>query len=53
MKILNETEMSAAAGGVDPLPFPGRERCVGPPEQDDYWVLELLREEESFEHLFD
>ena len=39
MRILNDTEMRAAAGGVEPLTGPP----VSIPESDDEWVNTLIQ----------
>ena len=40
MRILSETEMSVAAGGVDPLPRPTPEPMIKPDREDVYWMLQ-------------
>ena len=42
MRILNETEMSVAAGGVDPMPIPAPEPIVKPDKEDVFWITYLL-----------
>lgn len=43
MRNLTQTEMSVAAGGVDPIPVPFEPPCM--PEPDPFWtafILELM-----------
>lgn len=42
MRKLNEAEMSAVAGGVDPVPTPGQETDVPMPEIDTHWLICVL-----------
>ncbi|MDE0004620.1 MAG: hypothetical protein OXQ29_18170 [Rhodospirillaceae bacterium] len=40
MRTLNEIEMSAVAGGVDPVPVWVPEPMPSPDPEDVYWLLE-------------
>lgn len=40
MRILNELEMSVAAGGVDPIPVPFEPPCM--PQPDPTWVRLIM-----------
>ena len=46
MRTLNEIEMRTAAGGVSPIPLPPTPPVWEPPEVDDWWIREMLREQE-------
>lgn len=50
MRVLDETEMSVAAGGVDPLPFPEVQPDIVPCETVAYWVRMLFMEPETCDY---
>ena len=50
MRILNETEMSVAAGGMSPIPLPPSPPIWEPPEVDDWWIRMSLLEPEICDH---
>ena len=50
MRILNETEMSVAAGGMEPLTRPEPLPIWELPEVDDWWIRMRLLEPEICDH---
>lgn len=46
MRTLNEMEMRVAAGGMSPMTLPPTPPVWEPPEVDDWWIRELLRQPE-------